>query len=268
MAASMLTLAACSSGGSSGGDPGLGNGTVNGFHVVGFTEYNEFDEITRTRTYVYDLDLNRIDITTTIPDAEVVGMNRVSTSREFYDEQGNLTSRETPEDGQLRINSFTFNDAGLIVTSSVSGGSRSTNSTSLEYDAAGNMVKAITIVPGAVDDADTTTTTRTFVYDSAGNLLSGVRNESFFDVTTQMQDSQITNSTYTNNSLGQRIRIDSVDTSPGGTAFSRIYRYDSNGNMIERTLEDNGFFSRIVYAYEPNEEPIYNLWLRAFKFFP
>ena len=47
-----------------------------------------------------------------------------------------------------------------------------------------------------------------------------------------------------------------------------LYEYDGNGNVIEETIQGDGYYFRTVYPYEKNQAPVYNLWLRRFKYFP
>ncbi|MBX2839628.1 MAG: hypothetical protein KTR35_22415 [Gammaproteobacteria bacterium] len=262
---SLIFLSACS-GGSNGND-NTGGGTdrsggiVNGYHLVKSTSYNEFDQITETRELIYDLERNQIDTTITDIDFDVM---RVSTNRIFYDQYGRLARREIPEDAQLREATYTFDSAGRILTY-MTGGSLNLSS-EFEYDMAGRLSRVVDTALDAVGDPGYSPIVRTYSYNTDGFLESS----QFIDTYDDPVMGTLTttrNTTFFTDTAGQTIRAETTDTDTQNL-HTRTYVYDTNGNVVERTISDGGFFVRTVYEYEANQEPIYNHWARLLKYFP
>jgi len=269
-------LAACgSSSTSTGTDSGesdsngtaRSNSVVNGFRLVRSTQYNEFDVVQQTNELSYDSETN----TVTNVQIESYGPGipeRKTTNVMQYNElgRGRVTQIEYFSDGESHaIENFTFDDSNKIVESERDGyiSYRST----FEFDSAGNILKWVSIrtkleaefgeeyVPSSI----------VYTYDDNGHLqsatavFSGFSSGSLFVYRSEAQ--------YTTSDTGQLLRFERQDAD-GSAPWITMYNYDGNGNMVERTTTSGDYYRREVAEYEPNEEPVYNHWLRRFKYFP
>jgi len=260
-AVNLLLVSACSSSG--GGDNASGTGVVNGYHLVSATSYDGSDNVLSTRTLEYDLELNQI--TTTFIYEEPIGVLN-STYKEFYNEAGRLVRRETPENNQLRIANYSFDEQGLITTLEISGARE--NFTEFEYDEQGRLTKVIETANDLKDDPLYRPSVRRFGYDDAGYMVSReVEDTHYFpDIDEWLTTTYV--AAFTNNEAGQRVRTEETSDDSTFGVLTELYQYDGNGNLVERTSSDATFFSRTVYVYEANQEPVFNFGLRQFRFFP
>jgi len=265
-----LLLLGCSSSNNNGA--ANSNDTVNGYHLVRSVDYNQFGQVTESETYQYDFDANRIDIERMQTENSELGVFIDPSAQEFYDEQGRLTLRETPRDQGFRRNTYAFNSAGLLERYETTGGFF-TIVADLEYDSLGNLVKAVESSPAVVSDPEPRAVVRTYNYffNSDGFLASSNYEQALFDAANVKEVVDASSTTYSYDDQGRRISAVTTDSPPimDDSVFTRVYKYDSNGNVSERTVSDSvGFIRRTEYFYEASPEPIYNFWLRSFKYFP
>jgi len=238
------------------------NDIINGYHLTGSTDYSEFDGITSFSVRSYDYDLNRIDIKTTQVSFFSDEPDEITTSREFFDDSGRLFLRETPENNPLRTDEYTFDDDGNIVLRLTTSTIDKDNETAdFEYDTSGKLIRVVRNFP---DKA----VIKVFSYDDSGMLVKTVEEESVKNTSDGLPDSVVTGTKLFFYSQGRRVRAEVTSTIENHITGTFLYEYDGNGNVIEETIQGDDYYFRTVYTYEKNQEPVYNFWLRRFKYFP
>ena len=75
--------------------------------------------------------------------------------------------------------------------------------------------------------------------------------------------------TYAHDADGRRIGVSIDDFDDGSIDRALAYEYDDDGNMIRNVLSgaDGAVIETREYAYEAVDEPIFNRWLRVFRYF-
>jgi len=265
-------LTACGGGSSteSGGNQNA-NTVVNGFRVSHSTAYDEFDVVIRTEEYDYDNVTNTINrMVTTVYEPEFA--NTIATTILVYDERGNLIERDSFYDEDFNTTaSFEF-DTNNLMTSSRSKGFddgiiTSSYLTLYTYNNAGQIIRRVeTDEIAAADFGDSyEPSTSEYTYDSNGIRQSGASIITYYfdGVLDERLSSEMQ---YTFNDLGQMVRRERTYDDGRAPAIN-LYSYDENGNMFEFIGSAEAYYSREVFEYEPNSEPVYNYWLRLFKFF-
>jgi len=109
---------------------------------------------------------------------------------------------------------------------------------------------------------------KTLSYDESGTLETSVSVQTATGNTDDTGVNDSVTTTFTHNSKGQLVREHYVHTFPGSSPQIYLYRYDDNGNMIERIKQGEFDYSYTTYAYEANQEPVFNFRLRILTFFP
>jgi len=242
----------------------------NGFHLVSTTGYDESGAVVSMTTRDQDVALNRINLTTTRYDTDEFGETsmRQYFSTDFYNATGMISGSESTLSSGHGFTTYTLDNRDYIVSSSRTG-SIPRNS-QYEYDNAGKLIRVLrtfTLNPDFLY-YEAHTETRTFSYDSRGFLSSLIVEYLFYDPDPNMDRKSFTTTQYTNNSDGQITKL-ITNSSFSDIVFTRDFRYDSDGNVVESIDTSNdGYYVRYEHVYEISIEPIFNAWLLRFKFFP
>jgi hypothetical protein len=263
-AVSSLSLSACG-GGSNDGIASLPD-TVNNYHLISSTRYNQSGLYVSSTEYRYDFGENKI----TVVDADLSpdgSTNFFERYYSFYNADGNPTRTVFADE---RVSTSSYNTNGLLnelAETIILEGTNipTTNVAKFEYDASGNMTSIIRT------DTYGIFATFTYEYDLEGNLVSESHKKIFNEpgqLTVETpENTQITTTYFTTNNLGQLVKAETTDPESGLT-YTDSYSYDRNGNMVERLTNHAGEFHRTTYIYEANAEPIANFWLFNLKYFP
>jgi len=269
----LFLLTGCSSGGSdsgSGGNSGSGLGSeigiVNGFHVVRSTSFDEFDNVVSTRTYDVDFDRRIMDVTTNDEADPEFGLPaETRTSIAFFDEFGRL-ERWTSDIGTTQ---YEFNEQGRL--SRYSDDFFGEEVSTFDYDASGRLMTRTRTFSAE----GTTTETRdySYNYDAQGFLSNGTIISVIEPVLGATSSTETTTMSYAVDSSGRITRRERIYTSdlPNVGPFTDTddYEYDANGNVISNTTTIDGeIWLRRVFEYEPSSQPLYNRFLRIFRYFP
>jgi len=248
---------------------------VNGYRVSRSITYDDLGEIIKREVYTYDDEKNTINSELVII-REPPFDDRISTRTLRYDESGNLVRNEfffrteSESDNELvSISTYEFDSANLITSSREEyfseGRIYETLVTSYSYNNAGQITKSVKVDEFAAANLGVSyePSTVDFTYDTSGNRQSatGVHNN-YADL--ELNDYYNFNVQYTFNDSGQMVRKEWVRDDGEGLIYT--YNYDENGNMIEVITNPDFEFTREVVIYEINSEPVYNHWLRLFKF--
>jgi len=242
----------------------------NGFHLVSSTGYDESGAVVSMTTRNYDLTSNRIDISSTNYNTNEIGevFTTQNSSTEYYNEAGMITANERLINGVVRTTTYTLDNRGYIIRSSRNG---STPRNSIyEYDRAGNLIRVLRTFELDPNDInyETHTETRTLSYGSNGALSSLQVDSTSYDPDLDDDITVSSMTQYTSNGAGQITKSETSSPFSDGV-FTREFRYDSDGNVVESIdTSSDGFSVRYENGYETNSEPITNVWLVRFKFFP
>jgi len=190
--------------------------------------------------------------------------------RSFYDGMGRLVREEYTSDNESDTTTYDFNSRGLLQRSSRDGEQAYTMD--FEYNEADRLVskRRVWTRSGGVSS----TVDYSYSYSDQGLLVSAnqVENEPADPVTGETFSTTVV-STYVHDNLDRIVRRERVTTTTTqGTSSeeSRVsdFSYDQNGNMIEEIITGPAFSTRYEYTYELSEEPIFNTWIRRFRYFP
>lgn len=261
-------------GGDSGGspmeetDPQTGD-YVNGYHMVGRTAYDEFDRVLSVLQRTANYDQNNLSTIFTAYDMDG-NVDFESEFLTFYDEFGRLVRDEYSNATESDTTIYGFNATGLLQSASRDG-ERAYNM-SFEYDSADRLASKHRdwIRDGEVSSA----VDYTYSYNDEGLLASAkqVENEPADPFTGAINRTTVV-STYLHDNQGRITRsekITSTNTLGNSSEFSLVsdFTYDQNGNVVEEIVTELSTVTRYEYTYELSEEPIFNTWLRRFKYFP
>lgn len=235
---------------------------VNGYYVVKSTTVNEFDEV--VGTIDYDVDFESRNTTVTYTDYDLIaGTSTNSFASYFFNENGQMLRWRSSDGGNTL---YKINEQGLlseiIESSSIYGDSV------FSYDASGKLLTRVRTY--GADGIVTQRSTQTYVYNDSGALSSSRKESVFFQEEPFNTYTTFENKAYILDSEGRIIRRESIDESSDGSIMtSDDYEYDANGNMVKTTYTYDGLWSDTrTYEYAVSEKPLYNRWLRIFRFFP
>ncbi len=260
----MLLLTACSSsgGGSESASTTNASGVVNGYHLVSSTTYDEFDVVIASTTYEYNLTENEISIATVRTDFDG---NAVSSSfRNRYNEKGQIVESISPSGNSLRVTTYEFNERDLLVRRVATGEFNET--TEFEYNDMGNLIRVVRTNEDDLNVVGYVPRTVTYTYNELGQRVSALEQVSFPDSITGQVITTEYSLDFSYNDSGQLVRRTEVNLDSSND-FIETYAYDDNGNVVERVWRSEPI-ERTTYTYGVNPEPIYNHWLRRFKYFP
>jgi len=268
-------VTACGSGSSNTpvNDPDLSqNRNVNGFHMVSGSSIDGFGRTVSEWQSDVDYDQNRVEVTYTYF-AENGSVDYQSISRSEYDNLGRLVQEEYNGPGGFDLTTYEFNNRGWLVKSTRTGGA-APYTYDFQYNDNGQLLSKQR--QWTRDGEVSSIENYAYVYTNQGLLRTANRiiTESTIDPATGERYSTSVNSNYSHDSMDRitrRERITSSSYQGNSTEDSEIsdFVYDQNGNMVqESTTDSTGSTRTNNYRYARSEEPIYNLWLRRFRYFP
>jgi len=240
------------------------NSIVNGFRLVRSTRYDEFDKVTQTNELSYDSEANTVTEVQVVigqgfPDEETTEVMQ-------YDEFGRVLRIERFSRGESNsIENFRFDDSNQLVESQQDG--FTPHISTYEFDSVGNLLNWVRINPKLEADLgdEYLPSSGVYTYDENRHLQSATKVVTGFSSGALTVVSGV--GQYTTSDTGQLVRLE-WQRDDGTAPTITMYSYDGNGNMVERIVSAESYFIREVAQYEPNEEPVYNHWLREFKYFP
>jgi len=268
-----LLLSGCGGGGSSADleETIKANDVINGYRISSATQYDELGAVTGREDYIYNDDTNTISRRTTTvfePDFD----NSALTATLTYDDNGNLVKRDTFIEGELFATStFVFDSNHLMSSSRYEvyelGNAISSLVTTFSYNDDNQLVSQVEVDENASAEigAEYIPSSTMFSYDANGNRLSRTSDDTIY-FEGVLQDRRKSETQYTFNDAGQMVRRERTIDDGSAPSIS-MYSFDGNGNMFEVINSSEGFYSREVIEYEANSEPVYNFWLRLFKFY-
>ncbi len=252
--------------GGSGGDTATGTGspsdTVNGYHVVKAMGFNEFNELVRTIEYDVDFENRTTEVTYTDYDL-FDGTSSVSISTNYFNERGQMLRWRSADGGNTL---YEYNEQGLL--SQIVESNSTYGDSVFAYDSSGKLTTRTRTYSdnGAVTRLDN----YSYLYNSAGQISNLSREKIFFQEGPLDTYTEIENTSFEHDAQGRIVRRESImELSDRSDIAVEDYEYDMNGNMVKTTYSYNGLFldSR-TYEYAVSEQPLYNRWLRIFKYFP
>ena len=221
-------------------EPGEGTPQITGVPVTvcsAYVLYNEDGTYTSTINYVYTVSGNQVTAT------------QLRTDGTSYSQTGTFADDGTVLDDSW--NSYTYNDAGILVSSAhkIQGSSGITVKT---YDAAGN-VTAETDYSGYQTENERISGIRS--YDSNGNL---VKEEEF------EYDGGYYRYVYTYDAAGKKISRDAYrERGDYNAATQSAYEYYENGLLYTQTdRQDNGLVSTWTYQYDAYGNEVECVWIQ------
>ena len=244
-------------------------GIVNGFVEVGRIDLDADGTALYEETRVVDADGDRVLARF---DENADGIDDAEATFD-YDGSGNLV-RATFDDGESLafVETHEHDEDGLLLESvyEESTGRRAVELTAFEYDETGRLLTRSVF---DVDRAGPLLSRATYSYGADGLAESGLElafdRDDFVGTDGVGEPVSMRRESYEHDGSGRltALRFDANDD--GLVDGSVEYGYDANGNVtrLERLDADGEVTRAEEYRYEPAPEPIYNRWLRTFRFF-
>jgi len=257
----LVLLTACSSGSSTGDAPSstaISHG--NGFYNSRRSSFDNLGNLTSDRIYEIDTDTNRINRFFTAEDNTVLLRNFGE-----YNELGYLVrSTSLNDDGSTSsVISYTHNDAGQLTQRDVE---RFSESDSDSFDVYSYNDQSQILSVTSVDTlTNETLFTRAYTYNDESQLES--RLSTLYDAGSV---SSVVRYTYFYSPQGQFIAREEDADDDGIIEVRREYQYDMNNNLVQVDYFDSAGNNTSIdtFEWEAVNEPVYNLWIRRFLFFP
>lgn len=233
-----------------------GNGYFNTHRI----ERNAQGIVTSNRFYEVDSEKNRVAKFRVLDsgETELIGYF-------YYNEFGYITLDEQLDDSGLveETLTYTHSENGLIA------GRQRVNTQDSElnvnrtftYDTQNRLMTSQEIFSLSNQLSEE----RAYQFDEAGLLTKKI----VTDYDQGEVDSEFT-SNYIYNQQNQQIARETDFGSNGSVETIRTLEYDNNGNVILSTVNDSSgaVIETTTYEYSTVSEPIYNVWVRRFLFFP
>ena len=244
-------------------------GVVNGFVEVTRTDFDADGTALYGETRVVDADGDRVLARF---DEDADGTDDAEATFD-YDGSGNLV-RAAFDDGESLafVETHEHDGNGLLLESVYreSVGRRAVELTAFEYDEIGRLLTRSVF---DVDRAGPLLGRTTYSYGADGLPESGLEldfdRDDFVGADGAGEPASVRRESYEHDGSGRltALRFDADDD--GLIDGSIEYGYDERGNVVRlERLDAAGETTRVEeYGYEPAPEPIYNRWLRAFRFF-
>jgi hypothetical protein len=259
IAGAVVLISACGGGGDIADDAPQFVSVSNGFYNSSIIFRDGQGMVTEEFRDQIDIDNNVIDRFTTVTDGDEFRVRRGT-----YNDRGYLIRDERfNAQGQLtRRRNYTHNSQGYLISYRIQDfdDDNSSRDVSHEFDAQNRLQRRVFRSLGG-----DIIYTFDFELDSRG--LFSVRRATFFN------DGQVDtreNRFYQYDNLDRIIAVDSDFNLDGAIDRREEFQYDAFGNVVLLTrLDGSGAVEQTrTYGYEQVNEPIFNRWIRSFRYFP